>query len=263
MYDLNGNYLLATNVYAADGTTLQNASTVTCTITFQDGTVVAGPTAASTSATGVYTFPAVTTQAGRYTVEWISTGPNDARSDTYDVRTTASISLLSLTDARKALNFVKTLNNEELRDYLDATTRLIENYIGPVIPRTFTETIYGTSVMSLTNRPVTAVTSITGVMTGAWVIPSSNVVFDSVTGIVQLNTRFGFYDEYTVVYTAGWGMSDDIAQAARVTLQHLWNNQRNMMGGNPEAQGPGYGLGFSLPASAREALNGKRTPAVG
>lgn len=262
MYDLNGNYLLATNVYAADGTTLQNASTVTCTITAPDATVT-GPTAATNASTGVYTFPAVTTQAGRYIVEWISTGPADARSDTYDVRALASRSLLSLTDARKSLNWVKTVNNEELRDYNDAVTTLIENHIGPVIPRTFTEVIQGTQVLELTYRPVTAIASITGFLTGAWTISMPNVVWDQTTGQVQLANRYGFYDTYTVVYTAGWGISDDIVQAARVTLAHLWANQRNMMGGNPEAQGPGYGLAFTLPAAAREALNGKRTPAVG
>lgn len=262
MYDLNGNYTLAISVYAADGVTPADASSVVCTITLPDGTTTVTPTV-SNPTVGSYTAPANTSQSGRATVVWTSTGPADEREDMYYVRKSASLSLLSLQDARKTVNFKKTDNNEELRDYMDSTTSLIENYIGPVIVRPFTETLQCGSTISLTNRPVQAITSITGVMTGAWVIPSANVVFDSSTGIVQLNTRFGFYDEYTVVYTAGWGMSDDIAQAARVTLQHLWNNQRNMMGGNPEAQGPGYGLGFSLPASAREALNGKRTPAVG
>jgi hypothetical protein len=261
VYDFGSNQTLAINTYAADGTTLANASSVVCTITLPDATVVT-PTVTNVS-TGIYNAPANTTQAGRYTVVWTSTSPNDERSDTYDVRTAASIALLSLQDARKALNFAKTLNNEELRDYMDATTRLIENYIGPVIPRAFTETLYGGSTLSLSNRPVTAVTSITGYLTGAWTITLSNVVFDSTTGIVQLNTRYGFYDQYTVVYTAGRGLTDDIAHAARVLLQHLWANQRNMMSGNPEAQGPGYGLGFTMPAAVRDALGPMRTPAVG
>lgn len=258
MFDFGGNVPLQITTYNAAGVA-QNATAVTLTVTLPDNST--STPAVTAVGSGVYTATGPSSQAGRYTVVWTATGTNaDQITDTYDVRPAASCAILSLTDARKALNMTKTVNDAELRDYIDAVTRLIEDRIGPVIPRSFTETVYGSDSLWLSNRPVTAITSITGVLSGAWVIATSNMYLDGTTGVIQLINRMCFNDEYTVVYTAGRGLTPAIMQAARVTLQHLWANQR---GNAPTRDADAYTTPFSLPNAAREYLDPYIAPAVG
>jgi hypothetical protein len=259
VWNFGGTIPLQITTYNAAGTA-QNATAVVLTVTLPDGTTQTPSVTAAGS--GVYTATGPATQAGRYTVVWTATGTNaDKITDTYDVRPAASTAILSLTDARAALNFSKTTNDPELRDYIDSVTTLIENRIGPVIPRTVTETVTGSQYLYLSQTPVTAVTSITGAQTGAVTILASNTLFDGNTGRVFLADRTGFYsDIYTVVYTAGRGLDPAIMQAARITLQHLWANQR---GNAPSRDADAYTAPFSLPNAAREYLDPYIMPAVG
>jgi len=259
MFFLGGNAPRKVTTYASDGVTPQNATAVVYTVTLPDGSTATPAVTAVGS--GVYTATGPTSQAGRYLETWTATGTNaDVVTNTYDVRASTSTWILSLEDARASLNMTKTTNDRELMDYIDSVTTLIENRIGPVIPRSFTETVYGADALWLSNLPVTAITSITGVLSGAWVISAANMTFDPITGVIQLINRMGFNDEYTVVYTSGRGLTPAIMQAARITLQHLWLNQRGSGGGR---EADAYTGTFSLPNAAREYLDPYNAPAVG
>lgn len=244
----------------SDGSTAADPTAITVTITKPDGTTTS-PTPTQLG-TGSYQATYTPTLVGRHTVYWHATGTYEsAVTDTFEVRPSASNMILSLAEARQALNFVKTINDEELRDYVDSVTTLIENRIGPVIPRSFTEVVSGSTFLYLSYTPVTAITSITGRLTGAVTVLSANTIYDPTTGLVQLVDRSGFNsDTYTVVYTAGRGLDPGIKQAARITLQHLWMNQR---GNAPARDADSYTAPFSLPNAAREYLDPYMTPAVG
>lgn len=258
MLDL-GDPWLGQVLVTSDGSTAADPTAITVTVTLPDGTTQS-PTPTHLG-TGSYQATYTPTLVGRHTVYWHATGVYEsAVTDTFEVRPSASNMILSLAEARQALNFVKTINDEQLRDYIDSVTTLIENRIGPVLSHTFTETLYGGRQLYLSNTPVTAVTSITPALTGGWAVPASNITFNATTGVVQLINRWSFTDTYTVVYTAGRGLTPAIKQAARITLQHLWANQR---GNAPARDGDSYTAPFSLPNAAREYLDPYMTPAVG
>lgn len=264
MYDV-GDQWIYTWFVRDQNNALADAGAFAVTIVLPDGTSATSPAQISVAHTDVGTYITTYTtalaQAGRYTVYAQATGANAAAmDDEFDVRPLVSTALLSLAEAKAALGMTKSINDEEVRDYIDAVTDLIEGEIGPVIPRTVTEVVSAGQAIRLTKTPVNSVTSITGYQAGAWQVVPANTLFDPVTGVVQLYNRVGFYDQYTVVYNAGRGMTPSIKQAARVLLQHLWANQR---GNAPTRDADGWTAPFTMPNAVREALNWLRTPAVG
>ena len=140
-YDLGDVVSLSVNVTDSAGAAADATST-TCLITLPDLTT-ASPSVTHAS-TGTYTATYTPTQVGRHTVYWQAMGLNAAAfSDVFDVRPAQSTQILSLADAKAALNMNASTNDEELRGYIEATTALIEERIGPVVQRTVTETVTG------------------------------------------------------------------------------------------------------------------------
>lgn len=119
------------------------AETPTATVTLPDGTTAA----ATVARTGLGTYRATltTTLPGRHTVRWTSTTASDDTpyTDIADVWPADPRLIISLADARAALNNPPTTADDEIRLYIAAATEQIEDRIGPVLADTVTETRSG------------------------------------------------------------------------------------------------------------------------
>lgn len=173
--------------------------------------------------------------------------------------------LLTLPEAKEALNITSQVNDNEVAAYLDAVTDLIEAYIGPCSVQTFTQTLHGARVFLLAHTPVMAVTSINGVLTGALQYDITRLTVNPDTGEVRRLDRGTFGDDlYTITYTAGRTVIPiRVKQAARVLLQHMWSTQRGSGGRTRGDQGENtYGMGFSMPNRVMELLTTVRIPGI-
>jgi hypothetical protein len=254
-YDLGDVISLAVSITDSAGVAA-NATAVTLTVTLPDGTTET-PTVSNLT-TGSYTCDYTPATAGRYSVRWVATGLNaSAYSDVFNARA-ASSSLLSLAEAKAAIGKTTTASDEELRDYLEATTSLIEQRCGAVVQRTVTERVGGYGSLVLRTTPVVSVTSLTGIYDNTPAVAASAVTVDPVSGIVTKLDGSGFSGwTYTIEYVAGrtGAVDESIQQAARVILQHLWRTQR---GAAPKFGGDDgidtFGIGYALPNRALELL---------
>src|SRR4051812_37451114 len=138
-YDIADSVPIAWNVLDSAGV-LTNATTAVLTVTLPDGTT-ATPTIPAPAIPGQYRVTHVPTVEGRYAWRAVMTGPNAAYQDTFVVRAAVSPALLSLADAKAHLNITSTSSDDELREYLEATTEIVESYVGPVVQRSYTRRV--------------------------------------------------------------------------------------------------------------------------
>jgi hypothetical protein len=265
--DLGDTYTTSIRVYDAPpdaGGVLINAGTVTLTITLPDGTVTT-PTPVNSS-TGRYKYDLITTQEGLHSIRWQTLNPATAQPDVAIVRAAAPLFLMSLADAKRALNKSPsiTVDDEEIRDLMEATTLVVEEHLNEVVPpRVVTQRIdaYGQDRLLL-KAPVISLTSITRVAPSAGTYPVGSLV---------VNKPFGFVDSYgqpffgalDVVYRAGYVLPPaNYVEAAKVTLKHLWQEQQQAGVGpsspftDQEFAVPS-GSFFALPPRAIELLGGR------
>src|SRR5690242_16687431 len=121
-YDIADSVPIAWNVVDAAGAPV-TAGTVTLTVTKPDGTTET-PAVPAPSSPGQYRVTYVPALEGRYTWRAVTTTPNTAFQEVFTVRALASPALLSLEDGKKHLNITSTTNDDELRDFLDSTTKI-------------------------------------------------------------------------------------------------------------------------------------------
>lgn len=244
MYDLGDPVGLAVNITDSSGAAA-NAGSVAVTVTLPDGST-STPTVTN-GGVGQYTATYTPTMVGRHNVRWVATGANaSAFNDVFDVRAGLSTSLLSLADAKKALNINPndTSQDEELRDYLEAITDVIEGYTDAIIDRTVVEQVasYG-STLPLSTLPVKSITSIANVQVSGWSQQLADLVVDPFTGIVRRISRGSFGGEvYTITYVAGRGnvVPPALALAARIILKNVWAPQRGGGRGESDEMVPAY-----------------------
>jgi hypothetical protein len=137
---------------------------------------------------------------------------------------------------------------------------------GPILNRSVTERVEvgaGYKTLTLRQRPVVSVTSITDIAAGT-AIPTTDIDVDTVTGIVRRKLELPWWSRgpfYSVVYVAGWGTSvpGPFNAAARIIFGHLWAtqhgpSQRPSLGGTEDVTLPGWG--FAIPNRAIELLQG-------
>lgn len=286
MYDLGGVIDLEYTSTAAGSGTLVNATTVTVTITLPDGTFVT-PTVSNPS-TGRYSAQYTTVQIGRHVVRWLAVGvAPGGHLDVFNVRDSTSLAILSLAEARQFLNMDAhdTVDDEELRGYIDAATVLIERHVDKVVARrTVTEFhqfedyrrrawAYATDARRLSVRtlvldavPVVSITSVgttDGLLT--WDVTTLNI--DGPLGTVTDTAGRGFNGDIKVVFVAGpTVVPANYLLAAQVTVAHLWESQRLQtlkapgFGGDDALMfvgGTRTGLSYALPPRAIELLGGR------
>lgn len=278
MWDLGDTVPLTTQITDAAGA-LTNASSVVCTIGLPDGTT-ATPAVLNPS-TGTYTADYIPAMAGRFTERWTSTGPATARTDTFDVRPADPGYIVGLGDVKRHLNIpaAKTADDEELRTYIEAATRVVEEYRNEtIVRRTITEQIEtgaGTLRVALRTAPVLSLTSVQSVDgTYTWNVAALSV--DTAQGSVGVISEAPFYGRINFVYVAGYQViPGTYTLAAKIIIEHLWQLQRrpsiNAGGGlfgslgadrGSETDSTPSGFGFAIPNRAVELL-GARASLVG
>src|SRR6266536_2646235 len=126
-YDIADSVPIAWDVKDAAGA-LTNATTAVLTITLPDGTTATPSVTNHPSVTGQYRYTYVPALEGRY--EWcaVMAGPNADSGDVFDVRGNVSPALLSRADEKIHLQITGTTFDDELREYLEAATEVVEGY---------------------------------------------------------------------------------------------------------------------------------------
>jgi hypothetical protein len=264
-----------------DGTySLVNATTLTLTvqITNTDGTSTTTGTYASPTndGTGLYhqDIPAADlTAVGHYQYKWVATGTGaGVQPGDFDVYDPFETRVISLQDAKDALNETSTAYDTEIDSYVASIESNLEQFTGgPIVNRTITAertemTCYQT-VIPVRQRPLVSVTSITSASGGAIDI-SAGLDLDANAGLIRRKLGLPFYGPFfswlpqvNVTYVAGWGTAVPAAfnDFARIVIQHLWESQhgpsqRPSMGGGETVMMPGFA--FAIPNRAAELLNG-------
>jgi hypothetical protein len=245
MTDLGDLVPLAVKIRDASGAPM-NASSVTLTISLPDGTTTSPFVANPPTITGEYNADFVPTQYGRHRVHWVSTGPAVAFDDIFDVRDPSSTSLISLVDAKRHLNIPlgSTTDDEELRQFIEASTYAIERHRNEVIARrVFTEPVRPSGVVQLDNRPVIRLISLTSPST-TWNVLDWAV--DQWSGVI---TGSGLSGDVTAVYEAGYvQVPAHYVLACKIVLAHLWQTQRIA------TAGPQTGFGIRNQTQGQEQI---------
>jgi hypothetical protein len=264
-YDLSDSVPIAVDVRDSVGA-LANAGAVTLTITLPDGTTATPTVTNPPSVTGQYRYTYVPVQVGRHAWRFVATTPNTAYEDTFNVRETESPALLSLADAKAHLNITSTTNDDELREYLEAATEIVESYTGPIVRRTHTARVCGWRCrIPLPHTQVTAVTAVTIVRDGTTPITLSDLTIDTASGVISYKNGSAFpYGDMDITYTVGRSfVKANWTLAAKIIVKHNWETQ---LGNLPSIQGdsPGYvvsGAGYLVPFRAQSLLQPDQVPA--
>ena len=238
MYDLSDSVPIAVDVQDATGA-LTNAASVTLTITLPDGTTATPTVTNPPAVTGQYRLTYVPTQVGRHAWRFVATTPNTAYGDVFEVREAVSPSLISLADAKAHLNITTTTQDDELREFLEAATRVVESYVGPIVTRTYKRRINMRyrRYIHLPHKQVTAITALVLVADGSTPIAISDLTVDSTTGIVSFKTPGGIfpYNDMDITYTVGRSyVEPNWTLAAKMIIAHNWQSQ---LGNLPSVQG--------------------------
>lgn len=278
MIDLGDPVVLTFNVTDGNGAPADAGASV-LTVTLPDASTI--QPAVVHAGVGVYTATFVTTQAGRHGVRWVATGANaQTYADVFNVAPAAPGLLISLAEARGALGNVPaaaTAKDEDLRTAISEATPILEDLVGPIIPRVCDEWHDGgQGVVRVLYAPLISVTAVVE----SWgsftrnltqdvldVGPFSAYGFtvDLVDGFVQRRVvgRAGVFPRgrrnVHVTYTAGRSVvSPNIYKGARRLIRHLWQQEqqafRPAMGqpdANPMALTPS---GFAVPRAVIEIL---------
>lgn len=264
-YDVSDSVPLAWDVKDATGA-LTNATTVTLTVTKPDGTTETPSVTNPPTSIGQYRVTYIPTTQGVYAWRAVTTSPNTAYQDTFVVRGSVSPAIISLADAKAHLNISTTTYDDELREYLEAATEIIESYIGPVVRRSHTARVCGYRTrIPLPHTQVLAVTSITIVRDGTTPITLSDLAIDAQAGVISYKNGTYFpYGEMDVAYTVGrTEVKANWTLAAKIIVAHNWSTQ---LGNLPSIQGdsPGYvvsGAGYLVPYRAISLLIPDGVPA--
>lgn len=183
--------------------------------------------------------------------------------------------LITVADAKAELQIApaNVTFDAELAVYVDATTDLIERYIGPVENRSVTETVRGGSALVLSQVPVVSITSITDPRGLRAAVAAADVFLNPSSGVIRPKLYSEFSDPVVVVYTAGRSVSGAtipaaIQLAARIVVAHLWQTQRGSAGGGGAGAGDDFaderqlapGYGYAMPNRALALLAKYRTP---
>ncbi len=121
------------------------------------------PRPSHTPATGLYSVAYTPTVAGQHQIRWVATGTNaSAYTDSFTVRDTTRLPVVSLTDAKAYLNITTATSDEELRRFLDVITDAGEQYTGRVFGRrTVIDTLSGrVPTLPLSARPILSITTV-------------------------------------------------------------------------------------------------------
>ncbi len=269
MADLGDLIPLGIQVRDGDGVAV-NATMVTLTITLPDGTLVSPVVPAPPAEVGAYSYDYMPALVGRYLVKWVTTGPNAAFTDSFDIRESNLSSIISLAAAKAHLNMsqTQTRDDDELRGFIEAATAVIERHRGEIIARrTVVEHSPNGSggCIALMHHPVISITSMTDLRGNALV--TGNYLLDGPNGILN-RLGGGGGTPQVVTYVAGYvQIPANYILAAKIIIAHLWQTQRiQNIGAQPTLGNSSRreeqivtpsGMGYAIPHRAIELLGGR------
>lgn len=237
---------------------------------------------------GEYYFDVVVDSAGLWTWAAAATTPIvAAETGQWFVRTGAP-AILSMKEVKRYLNkdLNVTVDDEEIRDLADTVTTIVEDIVGPVIPRAVTETFDGGgSVLYLKGGHVRAVTAVRE----AWGVGDVRTLTAYVPGVNEPADGFYFDREGGRVYrTTGGsrtrfygglgGVNVDLVRgretippnfrtAAGSMISHVWRQDQYARGvTRPRADSTDTTIvmGYAIPNRVLELLGRqKRAPRLG
>lgn len=270
MIGLGEVHQVAVDVRDADGA-LTTPADMTLTITLPDGTAVT-PDVPAPAEAGRVRVDYVTTVPGRHAWRLTTMTPTTAYADIFEVLPADAGQIVSLADAKKHLNIplARTTDDDELRDFMVATTSVIERYVGAVIPQERVDTLdggpSGKAGVLLTRRPVLSIASVTEngrtVAAGGYTLDAEAGVLRRRLGLVPYTWQAGIAN-IAVTYTAGRRIVPaNFSRAALIILKHMWETQRSSGGGRPglgeEVAGPATYMAnpnaYAIPYRALELL---------
>lgn len=239
-FDVGDSIPIAWDVKNSSGV-LTNATTATLTITLPDGTTVTPSVTNPPGSTGQYRETYVPSVIGRYAWRVVTTVPNTAYQDVFEVRETVSPALISLADAKAHLNITSTNSDDELREYLEAVTEVVESYVGPIVRRTKTARVHGGhTTITLPDTQIVSVTSLTWVRDGSTLVNLSDLAVDATSGVITFK-NYGYfpYGDIDAVYVVGQSyVKPNWTLAAKIILDYNWETQ---LGNLPSIQGDEVG----------------------
>lgn len=254
-----------------------DAGAVALTVTLPNGTTDVTSNITPTS-TGVYDHDYPTTQPGVHQVRWVATGLNaSAYDDVFSVDPADGGSFISLAELKRHLKKdpTKTDDDAELLEFIAPACQMIEDRIGPVTPRTATQTVWGRNHIYrrqfvLNSHPVIIVTA---VAVDGQAVPEADPtagtdgwVLDPGPGILA-HTRHWPWGRIEVTYQAGrTPLPGNIRLAGLELAAHLWRAMKLTNSGNGRPNPAGAddlalrGVGYALPYRVRELLGLGKLP---
>jgi hypothetical protein len=167
--------------------------------------------------------------------------------------------LIMLDELKEQLDKTSTDDDAELMDVIEATTPVVEDITGPVIPKTFIERHPGGPRLTLFRTPVISITSVVPWLTIGTIYDVLTLTIDSEFGhVYRLNGLPFTGGPFKVTYVAGrQPVPANIRLGAKMIAAHLWDTQRGKLvklptgGGTSEARVP---PGYAAPKHAQELL---------
>jgi hypothetical protein len=151
-----------------------------------------------------------------------------------------------------------TASDAVVQRWIDAVTDLVEGYVGPVVPRTVTQTVTGYGTVLLEGRVV----SVTSVLLNGTAV--TDYTLNARAGL--LYPAFGSLHGAVVTYTVGFDpIPAAIKQAAMYAVQHAAESVAGAVPMSGQFGGDEVftlSRGFFLPNRAKELLERYRTPAI-
>lgn len=240
---------------------LTNAATVNLMLTQPDGTVITPAITNPPTATGIYTYDYLATQAGRHTWYATTSGPITSYGPiVFHVTDIGPGGIIGLDDTKEHLNLdlTDTTYDAELLAFLDAATPVVEDIVGPVVARSRTEVHDGGEYLVLNHSPVISVATLVPVHTGGTTYSPATLDVDTATGIVRRLDGGRFVGPLRVTYVPGRRVvPPNIIHGTKEIIRHMWDTQRGRLGSRPGLGDDEYvttSSGYTVPRRAMELL---------
>jgi len=243
MFDLGGVYTAAIDVRNDQGV-LTTPASYTLTFTLPDGTTVS-PTVGVPAVPGELRFDYTPPMTGHYYVKWVTSNPQIAYTDVFDVADANPPALMSLATMKQTLGMDPsyTDDDDELRMKLAAITTAIENYKSEIIiQRVISEDIEAIEwpfhrKIRLASVPIITIISIAS-QDGNTTWDPANMRPDKRTGLVKVMSGPPVQGPSVWVVKAGYQVIPyNYVEGAKVLLSHIWESRRGP-GGTGGVVGP-------------------------